>query len=141
MSVILGIDAKLYRGTVGVQASTLMENVKDVGVEVESGEADVTTRKAKGWRLSIATLKTATIDFEMNYDPADADFTALQTAYFSNTPLAFFVSDGLGTGLDADFTILKFSQSQPLEGPISVSVSIKPTDSNRAPTWQTGSGS
>jgi len=141
MSVVLGLDAKLYRGTAGVQAATLMENVKDVGVEVESGEADVTTRKAKGWRLSVATLKTATIDFEMNYDPTDADFIALQTAFFSNTPLAFFVSDGLGTGLDADFTILKFSQQQPLEGPISVSVSIKPTDSNRAPTWQTGSGS
>ena len=137
MSVVLGLDAKLYRGTAGTQAATLMENVKDVGVEIESGEADVTTRKAKGWRMSIATLKSATIDFEMNYDTTDADFIALQTAFFSNTPLAFFISDGHGNGLDADFTILNFNHSQPLEEAITVSVTIKPTDSSRAPVWKT----
>jgi len=144
MSVVLGLNAKMYYGTAGTSASTggtEMKNVKDVTVNIESGEADVTTRKAQGWRQSIATLKSATVEFEMNYDTSDADFIALQTAFFGGTALAFFISDGNGTGLDADFTILNFNVNQPLEEAMSVSVTIKPTDSTRAPSWKTGSGS
>ena len=141
MSVVLGLNAKLFRGTAGTQAAVEMKNVKDLTLNIESGEADVTTRKAQGWRQSIATLKSATVEFEMNYDTEDADFIALQTAFFSGTALSFFITDGHGTGLDADFTILNFNIGQPLEDAMSVSVTIKPTDSSRAPVWQTGSGS
>ena len=141
MSVVLGLNAKLFRGTAGTQAAVEMKNVKDLTLNIESGEADVTTRKAQGWRQSIATLKSATVEFEMNYDTTDADFIALQTAFFSQTALSFFITDGSGTGLDADFTILNFNINQPLEEAMTVSVTIKPTDSSRAPVWQTGSGS
>ena len=74
----------------------------------------------------------------MLYDTADADFQAFQTAYFSNTPLALFVSDGAGTGLDADFSITGFSITQNLEEAMTVSVKAKPTASTRAPQWVTG---
>lgn len=137
MSVILGLDAKLFRGVAGATAATEMKNVKDVTLNIESGEADVTTRKAAGWRLSVATLKEGSVEFNMNYDTADADFQAIQAAFFSKTALAFFISDGHGNGLDADFSILNFNISQPLEEAMSVSVTIKPTDSQRAPTWKT----
>ena len=43
------------------------------------------------------------------------------------TPLALFVSDGAGNGLDADFSITGFSVEQPLEEALSVSVTAKPT--------------
>ena len=141
MSVVLGLNAKLFRGTAGTQAAVEMKNVKDLTLNIESGEADVTTRKAQGWRQSIATLKSATVEFEMNYDTEDADFIALQAAFFGGTALSFFITDGSGTGLDADFTILNFNIGQPLEEAMTVSVTIKPTDSSRAPVWQTGSGS
>jgi len=137
MSIVLGLDAKLFRGVAGNTAATEMKNVKDVTLNIESGEADVTTRKAQGWKMSVATLKSGSVEFTMNYDTADADFLALQSAFFSNTPLAFFISDGHGNGLDADFTILNFNHSQPLEEAITVSVTIKPTDSTRAPAWKT----
>ena len=76
----------------------------------------------------------------MVYDTADADFQAFQSAYFSNTPMALFVSDGAGTGLDADFSITGFNITQNLEEAMTVSVKAKPTASTRAPTWVTGSG-
>ena len=137
MAIVLGLDAKLFRGTAGSRATTEVTNVKDLTLNLESGEADVTTRATRGWKASVATLKEASLEFSILYDPSDADFAAFQTAYFSNTPLALFVSDGQDTahGLDADFSITAFSMEQPLEEAISVSVTAKPTASTRAPQW------
>lgn len=132
----LGLDAVLYRGEAGSTAETEVENVKDVTVSLESGEADVTTRKTKGWRASVATLKEASLEFSILYDTADEDFQAFHTAYFGNAPIALFVSDGDGNGLDADFSITSFSVEQPLEEAISVSITAKPTASERAPIWK-----
>ena len=138
MAIVLGLDAKLYRGTAGQRAATEVTNVKDLTLNLESGEADVTTRATQGWKASAATLKEASLEFSILYDTADADFTAFQTAYFSNTPLALFISDGDSTtehGLDADFSITGFTVEQPLEEAVSVSITAKPTASTRAPTW------
>jgi hypothetical protein len=137
--VKLGLDAVLYRGEAGETASIEVENVKDVTVTLESGEADVTTRKTKGWRASKATLKDASVEFQILYDTDDEDFIAFQAAYFSGDPIALFISDGDGNGLDADFSITTFSQEQPLEEAISISVTAKPTASTRAPAWKTAS--
>ena len=137
MAIVLGLDAKLFRGTAGSRATTEVTNVKDLTLNLESGEADVTTRATKGWKASAATLKEASLEFTILYDTEDADFTAFQAAYFGNTPLALFVSDGQDTahGLDADFSITAFSVEQPLEEAMSVSVTAKPTASTRAPQW------
>ena len=137
MAIVLGLDAKLFRGTAGSRAATEVTNVKDLTLNLESGEADVTTRATKGWKASAATLKEASLEFTVLYDTEDADFTAFQAAYFGNTPLALFVSDGQDTahGLDADFSITAFSVEQPLEEAISVSITAKPTASTRAPEW------
>jgi len=99
-----------------------------------------TTRATKGWKASVATLKEASLEFGILYDTADTDFQAFQTAYFSNTPLSLFVTDGSGGGLDADWSITGFTVEQPLEEALNVSVTAKPTASTRAPTWVNGSG-
>lgn len=138
MSVVLGLDAVLFRGTAGTRGSTEVTNVKDLTINLESGEADVTTRATEGWKASVATLKEASLEFGMLYDTADADFQAFQSAYFSNTPLSLFISDGNGSGLDADFSITGFSVEQNLEEAVTVSVKAKPTASTRAPQWVTG---
>ena len=135
MSVILGLNAKLFRGASGTQAKEEMKNVKDLTLNLETGEADVTTRATEGWKASVATLKDASLEFGMLYDPFDPDLDAIQDAFLSNTPLAFFITDGDGTGLDADFSITNFSIEQPLEEAISVSVTAKPTATTRPPTW------
>ena len=62
MAIKLGLDAKLFRGVAGTQGTIEVTNVKDVSLSLESGEADVTTRKAKGWKLSVATLKEASLE-------------------------------------------------------------------------------
>jgi predicted secreted protein len=140
MAIVLGLDAVLMRGTAGSQGTTDVKNVKDLTLNLESGEADVTTRATAGWRASVATLKEASLEFSILYDTEDTDYNAFATAYFNNTPLSLFVSDGNGTGLDADFSITGFSIEQPLEEALSVSITAKPTASERAPQWVNGGG-
>ena len=144
MGVKLGMDAKLYRNT-GSYASPVwneVKNVKDVTLNLEAGEADVTTRGNGGWRANIATLKGATLEFEMMWDTADDDFTAIREAFLNNTPIEFAVLDGASNqsgsqGLRASMAIINFTRSEPLEEAIKVSVTAKPTYSSTAPTWMT----
>lgn len=140
MAYKLGLDAKLFHGAAGTTATNEMTNVKDVTLNLESGDADITTRAAKGWRISAATLKEASLEFEMVWDTSDDGFKAVKNAFFNNTAIALFASDGDGNGLDADFVVSSFSRSEPLEEALTVSVTCKPTLIDRAPTWKDGTG-
>ena len=136
MSIKLGMEAKLYYGAAGATATTELTNVKDVTLNLESGEADVTTRANAGWRATVGTLKTGSVEFEMIWDSDDLGFTAIKDAYFANTLIALAILDEAGgEGLDADFSITSFSRKEALEEAITVSVTAKPTYSTRAPAW------
>jgi len=144
MGVRLGMEAKLYRNSGNYSTPTWVEmpNVKDLTLNLEAGEADVTTRGNNGWRATVATLKDGSIEFEMVWDTADTGFTAIQQAYFGNAPIEFAVMDGGITasgsqGLRATFSITKFSRNEPLEEAVTVSVTAKPTYAEHAPEWMT----
>ncbi|MCL4193205.1 MAG: hypothetical protein KJZ87_15825 [Thermoguttaceae bacterium] len=144
MGVKLGMEAKLFRNSGSYASPTWaeMDNVKDLTLNLEAGEADVTTRGNNGWRATVASLKDGSIEFEMVWDTADAGFTAIQQAYFGNTPVEFAVMDGPITqagsqGLRASFSITKFSRNEPLEEAVTVSVTAKPTYSDNPPEWMT----
>ena len=47
MAIVLGLDAILMRGPAGSTGSTEVKNVKDLTLNLESGDADVTTRATK----------------------------------------------------------------------------------------------
>lgn len=138
--IVLGLSCKLFRGTAGTTAATLMKNVKDVTCNLETGEADITTRAAEGWRVTVGTLKEASIEFAMLYDVEDADMEAIANAFFGNTSIALFVSDGAGSGLDCDASVTQFNIEQNLEEAVAINVTAKPTyiggSSGRAPSWK-----
>jgi len=77
----LGMDCKLYYKTTPLTGPpdgtgwTEIDNAKDVNLQQENGEADITTRANGGWRATAATLKEATIEFEMLWKPSDAAYT------------------------------------------------------------------
>lgn len=144
MSIRLGMQAKLYRnsGTHATPVWAELTNVKDVTLNMEAGEADVTTRGNSGWKATIATLRNGSVEFEMVWDTSDPGFTAIQGAFFNNTSLEFAVMDGditqTGTqGLRATMSVTNFSRKESLEEAITVSVTIKPTYSTNAPVWMT----
>ncbi|MEK7754315.1 MAG: phage tail tube protein [Acidobacteriota bacterium] len=143
MSIRLGLDAKTYRntGNYDVPIWTEVPNVKDVTMNLESGEADVSTRANAGWRATVATMKEGTIEFEMLWDTEDAGFTAIKNAYFNNTPIEMAVMDGSITvpgaqGLRASFSVMSFSRKEALEEALTVSVTLKITHSAHAPEWK-----
>ena len=139
MGTVIGINAKLFRGVAGTTAATEMKNVKDVNLDLDKVEIDVTTRKSGGWRDYVAGLKDASLEFDMKYDTADANYKAMlqdkSLELIVNAAVALFVSDGEGNGMDADWVITKFSVPQELEDAVKVSVSAKPSCEIRNPVW------
>lgn len=142
MGIKLGMEAKLYRNNGDFTTPDWVEltNVKDLTLNLEKGEADVTTRANGGWRALAGTLKDGSIEFEMVWDTQDAGFSAIKEAWFNDTPIEFAVMDGDVTasgsqGLRATMEVFNFSRNEPLEEAVTVSVTIKPTYSANAPQW------
>lgn len=138
---IVGLECKLFYGPAGSTASTEATNVKDVRLNLEKGSADVTTRGANGWRMNRATLKDASLEFEVEYKKADAFFTSLQAAYLGKDGIALLPGDDTGEGLDADWDVTAFGIDQALEEGVWVSCTAVPVSvgaTPRIPTWKAG---
>lgn len=141
MAIVLGLNAKLLYGSAGATGETEATAVKEVTLSLTTGTADVTSRAANGWRVKVATLKEGTLDFSFNYDTAETFCSTVIQNFIAGTPMAFFVTDGNNTGLDADWALTNCSMSQPLEEAVTISVTAEPTmtgDSPRAPQWIDG---
>ena len=111
-------------------------------MNLEAGEADVTTRGNNGWRATVATLKDGSVEFEMVWDSADDDFGSIRDAFLNKTALDLAVMDGdIATagsqGLRASCMITNFSRNEALEEAITVSVTAKPTYAANPPSWLT----
>jgi len=146
----LGMECKLYRcatlldetNTPALATWIELDNVKDVNLQQENGEADVTTRANNGWRATAATLKEATIEFEMLWKPSDAAFTAILTAWLNATEIALVALDGAddvvgSQGLASNFSVTSFTRNEPLEEAVTVNVTLKPSSYTQ---WYTVAG-
>ena len=129
---VLGMNCKLFAGAAGVALASLDEitNVKDVNVNLEAGEADVTTRANSGWRATAATLKEATVEFEMIWKPGDTGFDLFEAAFLAGTNVSMAALTGsLSTansdGPYGDWSVTNFSRSEPLEEGTTASVTCK----------------
>jgi len=119
---------------------SLVDNVRDLTTSVEKGDADVSTRGSGGWRQHAVTLKDGSIDFEMVWDTADAEFTALKDAFFNDTTVEMAALDLLvattgAQGLHADFNVGDFSRAEALEDALKVSVKLTPARTANTPEW------
>lgn len=135
------IKCKFYRGTAGTEANTLVENIKDVELNLEYEEVDATTRASGEWTETEQTVKSATITTTVKWKKGDADFEAFRAAFFSNTAISILVMDGPKTdvgnqGFDGDVKVNKFNVKQQLKDIVWVDLSFKPAPSSRAPDWK-----
>ena len=132
---VLGMDCKLYKGDALLDGDTSTpatvtwseaDNVKDLNLNLETDEADVTTRGNNGWKATAATLKSGSIEFEMLWKPSDAIFTALLNAWLNKAEVALAAMSGAITvegkqGLASNFTVTNFSRNEPLGEAVTVS--------------------
>lgn len=140
MTIKIGFEGKLYRQN--TTAWDEIPNVKDLSLNIDAAEADVTTRASSGWKATIGALKDAQVEFEMVYDTTDTDQTALRTAFLNRTAVQMLVLDGAydvaaggSQGLQAYFSVLKFEIPQNQADAMTVKVTIKPAYAATAPAW------
>ena len=133
MAYKLGLDCVL---TVG---GSQIKDAKDVTLNIERGDADVTTRNANGWRAHMGTLKDASIEFELL--TGGDSFSTLLSMFTGRTKAAVAVSGG-NLSFSATMVVTNFSASQPLEDAESVPVTLRPAQGT-TPTFAcaTSSGS
>lgn len=140
MGMRLGLNCKLFRQE--GQSWLEVKNVRDLTLNLEAAETECTTRESDGWEWTAATLKRASVEFQMIWDTNDTHFAAFLAAWLARTPMKMRVLSGVpGQGLEADYAILKVSQGQPLAEFVTADVSIKPTRPAEppytAPQWVT----
>ena len=143
MSKKLGMECKLYVGAAvladGVVSGSWTEctAARDVTLNLDANEADLTTRGNAGWRATRATLRDASVDFDLLWDSADGAHAAtvekIRAAYFAGTALAMAIMDGDivisdNEGFGANWYITAFNRSEPLEEGVVISVTAKPFD-------------
>jgi len=130
---VLGMNAGLYQGAAGETSPsgmTEVDNVRDVTLNMEAGEADITTRGNSGWRATAPTLRECTVEFQMVWRPGDAVFDAIKTAFLTAGTVALAVLDqkvGISgaQGPLGDFAITNFSRNESLEEAIVADVTAK----------------
>jgi len=140
---ILGADCKLYRNTGSYDSPVWNEVplVTDVKLNLEKGEADVTTRAGAGWKQRISALKDASVEFDLIWEPGDDDFEAFKDSWLEDSIIDLAVMDGdieaEGTwqGLRAEMETFSFTRNEALADAVAASVKCMPTFSEHAPDW------
>ena len=130
---VLGMNAGLYQGAAGATdpaTMTEVDNVRDVTLNLEAGEADITTRGNSGWRATAPTLRECSVEFQMVWRPGDAVFDAIKTAFLASGTVVLAVLDQKvavsgAQGPLGDFAITNFSRNESLEEAIVADVTAK----------------
>ncbi|CAK9103945.1 Uncharacterized protein SCF082_LOCUS48533 [Durusdinium trenchii] len=130
-----GSECILYRNSGTYETPTWddVPLVRDLELKLEKGEADVTHRGSNGWRQRIGTLKDAGVEFEIVWEPGDADFEAFRDAFLNDTLIDLAVMDGDITvdgqqGLRSEFEVMSFPRSEQLEQGVTSSVNCAKQD-------------
>jgi len=141
MGAQTGHACKLYRNSATWAAPTWAELdlTRDLTLPMSRAEADVSARDSD-FKLYIASLIDAGVEFQMVYDTENTDFAAVLDAFLNNTTIELAVMDGDisaagAEGLHADFVVLKCDRSEPLEGGVVADISVKPKRTANAPEW------
>lgn len=137
----VGLECKLYynTGTYGTPTWVEIVNAKDVSFPASKGEAE-TSRRGSKFKTRRGTLIDLSIDFQLIYEPGDAVFAALFSAFLNSTPVELLALSGpVGTvgseGWRATCEIFKNDGAQALESAETFDFSAKPTHSEHDPSW------
>lgn len=127
-SLVVGLACKLYynAGTYMSPTWTLIPAVKDLKLNLSKSTADAASRQYT-WKMVLACLKEASLEYEILANPSDNTYTTLQSAYLNDTDEDMAIANGLiatnGTEyFRADWLLTGFSLSEPLQGVRTASV-------------------
>ncbi len=134
MGATRGKDFKLYRNTDDPIDATPtwveVTNVRDLTRNLEKALADASIR-GSSFRLQVGTLKDLSVEFQMVYDPADANYEAIEAAFYSDDDVEFAILDGAidvngSKGIRFQGQVSSFSVNEALEDVGLTDVTIVP---------------
>lgn len=148
----VGIDHKLFRNSASFASPTWDEiiNCRDLNIPDFFDEVEVRRRGAAIKQFEPGQ-RELDLTWEMIWDPADTDFTAIQTAYVAKNLIELAFADGAigtsgttGSGGTAGvvFTrveckIIRWEKQFTMDGAAIVSVQARPCYSNNAFSYNT----
>ena len=115
-----GFDCTLF-----VDSNELTDG-KDVTVNLKRGEIDDTARDTNGWRSRIPGLGEWSIDVTLiKKFPASTAAAALETAFYAGTIISEVKAlDKNGYGLKGECSVVDFTEKQPYENVVEISVKL-----------------
>lgn len=133
----MGFEGMLYCGTAGSTAASLVENVKDISLNLDVERGNTTVRgdsSAPPIETEDVTIRKCGIEFGMINDDTDTILQDLLEAASLGTGVALRLKDySAGKGPDADYT-LSVSWGKPLNGEQLITFTASPSRSyGRAP--------
>jgi hypothetical protein len=138
----VGIKGQSYFNT-GTHDAPVWVRAKilhDLTLAVSKGEVQV-KNKGSRWVKYLSALNDAPLDVEVDWQPDDPVFDALQDAFWTDEVLEFVILDGGikkagAQGLRAGFVVTKFERSEPLEDQMLANVSLRlAADWDHEPDW------
>jgi len=130
----LGLDCRLYYNAGAINAPLWAEivHVKDLTLNLQTAEADVSTRGTGGWRAIAQTLKELEISFVLQAVTGDPNLTILRQTWEQRDSLDVMVLDGDRTeagsqGVRALVQIVNFTRNENLEEGVTYNVVMKGT--------------
>lgn len=137
MANAMGYQAKLYYGTAGSTASTLLENCADLEYSLDTEKGETTTRgdsSAAPITSYRVTGRTPGITWKMINASGDTSLAALIAAANAGTPVALKYVNGNGTTrFDGDCN-LTFKNGSPLKGEETIDFTADVNKESRAAT-------
>lgn len=134
----------LNSGTIAVPVWAEIGPITEESLNLSRNLIDVTTRDSNGFRLQRGGLMEGTIDATMQYRPGNAQFDAIQTAFFAGTKIILGLFDGdvttTGTwyGLHSAAYVTDFSMERGLEEaaliPVQFTLALE-DNTDTAPAW------
>lgn len=123
MAKKLGYFAKLYIGATAGTAVTMDEAnelklVTNANINGNVELVDDTDRSTKGYKSSLAGLKDFQIEGTAFWDNAKEILNIMREAFIQHKAIAVRASDGNGGGIDGDFVISNWTETQQNNQPI-----------------------
>lgn len=146
MTAQLGFNARIYYSTgTDLESMTELANVRSATINLECDQEDATPHNSGGWKAATHSLRSASFEWDMIWDIADAGLQALRDAYLNDTPILLRFNDGGGddplnvsTGFAASCVITTFKRNERSTAALSVNVTAKPTLADFEPCWLEG---
>jgi len=132
MQLTLDGDMAIDAGT--GQATTVRDNVDEVKLTISKAMYKW-LKRGKKWQGAKPTAAECSIDAKSWKFEGDALITILKSAFLNNTIVGIYAKDASGEGMDADFYLTEWGESQDNVGGVEISWKAEATDEQRDPQY------